>query len=569
MTAHAAALLTLAAGLLLAPSSEAAQEVATDLWRPAPLESAPALDPVESRWRPITLEGSEWLAVSSRAKVRIELFDGLSATVELERLGTPRAGSAVWYGELGLEGSGDHLLLAYVDGSAAATIRLDDRVYRIRDSRAGLLLTATEGQLLPPCACGSEHEVRSSTAARADASSGGAAYAGSSVETVDVLTAYTPAVKQSLGGTNGALSLIDLAVAETNLSYSNCDAGLFLRLVHAYETSYSESSSISTDLSRWRSTNDGYMDEVHALRNTWGADACALISNSSGACGVAYLMTNVSQNFQSSAFSVTVRTCATGYYTYGHELGHNFGCAHDTDNAGSSSKSYGYGYRTPNNLYRTVMAYSPGSRKPIFSSPLHTWNGYVMGTAQKEDNARALTENAPTIADWRPATVGGADCNGNGVSDQYEIANGLGSDFDLDGELDQCGDLYADVQTVSLVMGGTQTLTLNAGAAHAGEFYLLLGSLGGVGPTPLLGVDLPLTADAYFDLTLSQGGAGLLGGNFGVLDAAGSATATFSIPPTPNFLLVLTPARHAYLTFDANLSPLYVSKPFPAWFAFF
>jgi hypothetical protein len=554
--------------LALTAVQAAPTAVAPLLWRGAPLPISPDLDDAETRWRPVSLEGSEWLGHASIATTRIELFDGHALEVELRRIATPRPGSAVWRGDLGEPGSGDHLLLAWVDGSAAATVWLDGELFRLRESASGLLLTEVNGADLPSCACGAEHEVSSSSSPSGDRGPALETYSGS-VETVDVLTAYTPAVRQSLGGTNGALALVDLAVAETNLSYSNCDAGIFLRLVHAYETNYSESSSISTDLSRWRSTNDGYMDEVHALRDTWGADACALISNSSGACGVAYLMTNVSQNFQSSAFSVTVRTCATGYYTYGHELGHNFGCAHDTDNAGSSSKSYGYGYRTPNNLYRTVMAYSPGSRKPIFSSPLHTWNGYVMGTAQKEDNARALTENAPTIANWRPATVGGADCNGNGLSDQYEIANGLGSDFDLDGALDQCGDLYADVQTVSLVMGGTQTLTLDAGAAHAGEFYLLLGSLGGVGPTPLLGVDLPLTADAYFDLTLGQGGAGLLGGNFGVLDAGGRATATFSIPPTPNFLLVLTPARHAYLTFDANLSPLYVSKPFPAWFAFF
>ena len=559
--------------LALAATSSLPAFAQEPLWRPAAGPAVPELDAVEQRWRGVDLAGSEWLATEPAATVRLDLFDGESLVADLVRRETPRPGSAVWFSDLGDGPGGDDLLLAYVNGVAAATLRHDGRHFRLRGSTAGLILTEIDDADFEPCAAGDEHvhEAGPDRAAVAPAGSGGTSFASTSdLEEVDVLTAYTPAARNSAGGTDGIVALIDLAIAETNAAYANCDAGLYVRSVYTYEVDYSESSSISTDLSRFRGKTDGNMDEVHGLRNAYGADACALISNSSGACGVAYLMTNVSQGFQSSAFSVTVRTCAVGNLTYAHELGHNFGCAHDDDNAGNSSKPYAYGYRTPNNQYRTVMAYSPGQRVKLFSSPLHTFNGFVMGTASGEDNARALTLNAPTIANWRSTTITSEDCNQNGIADEFEIATGAGSDVDGDGVLDQCTAFYGDSLTVSLLFGGTQNLSLNAGPEHAGEFYILLGSLSGsTPPTPFFGVDLPLVTDAYFDLTLNSGGGGLLTGNFGILDAAGQASAAFTIPPIGDVGLVFTPAVHAYLTFDSELTPQFVSGTFPVYFGFF
>ena len=117
-----------------------------------------------------------------------------------------------------------------------------------------------------------------------------------------------------------------------------------------------------TTTRRFRGTNDGYMDEVHGLRNTYGGDLMALIiNNSSQFCGVGYLMTNPSSNFRTSAFNVTVRGCMSGH-TLTHEMGHTMGSSHDRANGSRGSYSYSYGYRTSGNRYRSIMAYSPGSR---------------------------------------------------------------------------------------------------------------------------------------------------------------------------------------------------------------
>ena len=62
-----------------------------------------------------------------------------------------------------------------------------------------------------------------------------------------------------------------------------------------------------------------------ALRNT--ADAAALITWSLPGCGVAYTYTYAN----GATLSVTRKNCATGYYSFGHELGHNFGCNHNPE----------------------------------------------------------------------------------------------------------------------------------------------------------------------------------------------------------------------------------------------
>ena len=59
--------------------------------------------------------------------------------------------------------------------------------------------------------------------------------------------------------------------------------------------------------------------EAHTLRSTYGADVVALIIDDAQYCGIAYLGPGIDL-----MFSVTAWNCATGYYTFGHEIGHNF-----------------------------------------------------------------------------------------------------------------------------------------------------------------------------------------------------------------------------------------------------
>ncbi|MDF1800835.1 MAG: hypothetical protein P1V81_16800 [Planctomycetota bacterium] len=106
--------------------------------------------------------------------------------------------------------------------------------------------------------------------------------------------------------------------------------------------------------------------------------------------------------------------------------------------------------------------------------------------------------------------------------------------------------------TLSMAAGGVQNLTINMGAAHAGELYLMLGSTSGTGPGTLAGpgVIVPLNTDPYLIYTLTHPNGAPLGGSFGALDASGGGSTTFTLPMAFDPTLVGITIHHAAVTFD-------------------
>jgi hypothetical protein len=117
------------------------------------------------------------------------------------------------------------------------------------------------------------------------------------------------------------LDLINLAVSETNTAFSLSGVNAELNLVHAAFDTYVEASSdaLDTALYDMTYTDDGKMDQVHTLRTAYGADIVALIIDADSKCGKAWNGPGIN-----NMFSATHWDCATGYYSFGHEIGHNF-----------------------------------------------------------------------------------------------------------------------------------------------------------------------------------------------------------------------------------------------------
>ena len=140
--------------------------------------------------------------------------------------------------------------------------------------------------------------------------------------------------------------VISLAIQESNTAFELSKVHTDLRLVHMYRDTegFDEAAGFKDALDKITKTNDGFLDSVHANREWYKADVVVLIIHKiGGTCGLGWLGPAMSK-----MFSATGVKCATGYYSFVHEIMHNLGCNHDrgTENACSETAS-NYGYRDP------------------------------------------------------------------------------------------------------------------------------------------------------------------------------------------------------------------------------
>ncbi len=431
-TAASIAILSLLTWWPLTPAS--AQQPPVDLFTaapssaPAPLAGALGIQPKKKGpWVlnqrsvsliPAALEQLASRTSTERTEVRMDLTSTGLVTAELRTQQQPeKAGGPhrrVWSGKLRGHQDSDVMLVTH-QRTLAGSIRKGRTLYELKPASDGSYdLVEIDVDALPsdhhPIPVSREELAAAETASGTPAPPTSPAVAADVGSTIDVMVVYTTAAKNANGGQSGIEALIDLGISLANTAFTNSQINTQFRLVHAAEVSYAESGDYNTDLTRLRSTTDGFMDEVHGWRNTHKADLVALIEdNLGGACGVAYVMTNVSTSFAGWAFSVTQDSCVSSY-TLAHELGHNMGSQHDRAEGGTGAYPYSFGHKEPGK-FRTIMAYpcSPGcSRINHFSNPNVLYQGtwatgvdHNVDTANSADNARAFGNALNTIANFR------------------------------------------------------------------------------------------------------------------------------------------------------------------------
>lgn len=240
---------------------------------------------------------------------------------------------------------------------------------------------------------------------------------------IDVMVVYTPKAAAFFGGQSFIQMAIENTVALTNKSYQNSAVNFRMRLVHTAQVNYVEQP--FQDLNRLADPSDGFMDEIHALRDQYAADLVMLIPGTSAEqrayCGIAFLPTSLPA--PDAAFAVTEALCISDI-TFAHEFGHTMGKAHDRANAGAAVHAYAYGYQDPADPpgadwgdFVTLMAYSDGGEcPPVFqpgvcpaiawwSNPSQTFNGKPIGSAS-ENNVLSLNQTAQLIANYRVSADG-------------------------------------------------------------------------------------------------------------------------------------------------------------------
>jgi len=326
-------------------------------------------------------------------------------------------------------------VIAVENGVVVADVHVPGRnLFQVRVLEDGSqVVREIDESKLRPCGQGPEHVL---------APAGESALQGTartrSLPQVDVMVVYTQQARALAGGTNAIHAMVNQFMAGSNNYLTNSVVATNLNLVYTGEVAYTESGNANTDLIRLTNASDGFMDAVHGLRNTYGADLVCLLVSDFNACGIGWVSSS-----QSTAFSVVDLDC--GAPTFAHELGHNFGCAHDRANAGVPGRyPYSYGHRfngVTGALWRTIMSYTPGTRIGYFSNPNVFFDGVPTGIpdgfANSADNARTLNTASPIIEGFRLAT-NVQDCNGNYVSDETDLTNGTSADCNANGVPDEC-----------------------------------------------------------------------------------------------------------------------------------
>lgn len=346
----------------------------------------------------------------------LNLFDGVSYVAVADDIKRTAKG-VTWTGHLRDVDMGQVVLVTH-DGVVSGNISMPSGRYHIRFAGNGVYEVQKIDQSLfpkdedsvptPPdrlLKAGASKDVKPT--AQADDGS-----------TIDVMVVYSGTTRSAAGGTSAIQSQIALAIAETNQSYLNSGITQRVRLVHAAEVAYTETGDLLDGLNCITEPADGCLDGIHAMRNTYGADLVSLwLEDGGNACGIAWLMTNVSTSFADAGFSTVARDCATGYYSFGHELGHNMGATHDVYvSSGAVAYNFAHGYvnTTAASPWRTVMAYNNAcadvgkncTRIQYWSNPDKSFGGVPMGNSAA-DNRQTLNNTASVVANFRQSVSSG------------------------------------------------------------------------------------------------------------------------------------------------------------------
>jgi hypothetical protein len=376
-----------------------------------------------TRARPSALAAAQFGANNSQGQtVRMDFFADAQFNVTLDRVENQGADLA-WSGHIeGMDRSSATFVVSgnYITGSVNPG---NGRIYQIRTADDGMQWALEIDQSrFPKDEADSVPAIPAVPAANPGLSARDVPTAADDGATIDVLVLWTPAARVAAGGLTQIQQLVQLGIAETNTAYSNSGIVQRVRLVDSEELNYTESTGgIAKDLLQIATS-----PTVAALRDKYGADVVSLwVSTSESACGIGYLLADPTFSPSSLApygFSVAELDCATGYYTFGHEMGHNMGAAHAKDDlnpdgsvpAGAYAYSNGYKQTIGTDRFRTVMAYdcNPSCvRIQYFSNPAVTYHSMPVGidpnSPLSADNALTLNNTRTIVANFR-ASIGGS-----------------------------------------------------------------------------------------------------------------------------------------------------------------
>jgi hypothetical protein len=200
-----------------------------------------------------------------------------------------------------LEGEEDGFVsAAVVDDAVALTVhRANGEIFTLRTSPGGLPQIDELSEIaLPDCALvdrpalarigadapppAAEDESSASGSSPAVAQDGE-----TTASVLDVLVVYTDDARAAAGGRSAVEAQLLAAIVAANAALANSAIDVSLRLVHMVEVAHNESDNAVTEINAIQGMSDGTLDQVHGLRDAYGADLVVLLTDIEAALATA------------------------------------------------------------------------------------------------------------------------------------------------------------------------------------------------------------------------------------------------------------------------------------------
>ncbi len=387
----------------------------------------------------------------NRQPIAIEIVEGKTLTFIPKRLQTRKEeGGFSWVGKS--EDGKAKAILSVRNGVMVGTVTCKDGKYKLYPENTHYKVTKVDPNMAIPFhddTIVQESEASSDEPQESD-DEVQASEASSTDSIVTLLVYYTQALEDKYGVNTQAMIQANLDLAKD--AYIDSDTEINLQVVMLKKVP------VGTSLSR--ANPDDLNDLLNNLRldglvryerELYGADAVTVFSRypDSGYCGLGQTTYYDLSSLVDAYSSVHIKPSSEyGYYcpdlTFAHELGHNFGCQHDSENADGAMYDYAYGYDVadggtdnygnPTYHFATIMSYdSPGIS--FFSNPdiNDSTSGIAIGDASTADNARTIRENKYKMADNSEQISEALESGDGDTIVDYAVSGYLNSSTDRDG----------------------------------------------------------------------------------------------------------------------------------------
>ena len=216
-------------------------------------------------------------------RVTLGLSDDVAHEIRFEHVAPTVSGYALSGTVISTDGLEIGSAAVAVNGDVVAgTVRVAHATYDIRPTALdGIHAVATiDPTGLPPAASrispmATRVDEAAPVAVTPDAATPSDQYEDGSM--VDLVVAYTPAARRTVGGEQAIRTLIDLMVAEANVAYRVSGIVQRLHLVRTVEADYLEQGAMTDDLRALIAPSDNKLDALHAMRTRHGADLLHLL----------------------------------------------------------------------------------------------------------------------------------------------------------------------------------------------------------------------------------------------------------------------------------------------------